>query len=175
MREDESRHGIGRALGAAELPLAVKARCASPRGDDADRVLRLSGRFADLEVGGDLGGLRQHRVAEQYLSFESLIARSTCAAREPVPVTMKWKMDPVNTFGSSAARSESSSTTQSVMGCRALRRMWTTSIALQAPVPIRTSSMGLAPRSRPRDIGRGIDTTAWPLPLSARTSLRPPT
>ena len=43
------------------------------------------------------------------------------------PVTLKWKWMRVNTFGSSSARSASISTAQSVIACRPLRRMCTTS------------------------------------------------
>src|SRR6185437_2864793 len=78
----------------------------------------------------------------------------------------------VKTFGSSAARSASSSTMQSVTAWRDLRRMCTTSIAVHEPAPMRTSSIGRAPRSRPPTSGAASTTTAWPLPLSA-TSVIP--
>ncbi len=73
----------------------------------------------------------------------------------------------VNTFGSSIVASASSSTTNPVTDSRALRRMWTTSMALQAPVPMSTSSIGRGPRSRPPTSGDASTTTAWPLPASA--------
>ena len=44
-------------------------------------------------------------VAEQYLSCESAIARSTAAAGRSTPVTTKCRWMLVKTFGSSAARS----------------------------------------------------------------------
>ena len=48
------------------------------------------------------------------------------------------------------------------------------SIALQAPVPIKTISMGRAPRLRPPTSGDASSTIAWPLPLSA-TNVMPST
>ena len=51
-------------------------------------------------------------VAEQYLSCDSAIARSTAAAGTPAPVTTKCRWIFVKTFGSAAARSEVTLTRQ---------------------------------------------------------------
>ena len=42
-------------------------------------------------------------LAEQYLSWDRVMARSTASGFKSLPVTMKWKLILVNTFGSVSA------------------------------------------------------------------------
>jgi hypothetical protein len=65
--------------------------------------------------------------AEQYLSCDRLIARSTVAGFRFLPVTVKWKWILVNTFGSSLARSAFSVTEQPAISWRLYFRIITTS------------------------------------------------
>ncbi|KGC57092.1 hypothetical protein DM45_2473 [Burkholderia mallei] len=65
--------------------------------------------------------------AEQYLSCDRLIARSTVAGFRLRPVTVKWKWIFVNTFGSSLARSACSVTEQPMTSWRLFLRISTTS------------------------------------------------
>ncbi len=58
--------------------------------------------------------------AEQYLSCDSLIARSTRLAFKPWPRTLKWKWIRVKIFGSASARSALSSTSQALILLAAL-------------------------------------------------------
>jgi hypothetical protein len=66
-------------------------------------------------------------LAEQYLSCDSRIARSTAAAGTPRPVTTKCIRMRVKTFGSSSARSASSLTWQPRTSWRPRLRISTTS------------------------------------------------
>ncbi len=63
----------------------------------------------------------------------------------------------VKTFGSFGARSASASTTQSATGWRAFLRIQTTSNAVHAAAPARTSSIGRMPRLRPPASGGAVD------------------
>src|SRR6266576_3989277 len=78
----------------------------------------------------------------------------------------------VKTLGSSGARVASASTTQSVIACRAFFRIHTTSNAVHAAVPAKTSSIGRGPKLRPPASAAPSTTTACPLPVSA-TKLTP--
>src|SRR6266550_91539 len=78
----------------------------------------------------------------------------------------------VKTLGSSGARVASASTTQSVIACRAFFRIHTTSNAVHAVVPAKTSSIGRGPRLRPPASAAPSTTSACPLPVSA-TKLTP--
>src|ERR1700687_2364086 len=78
----------------------------------------------------------------------------------------------VKTLGSSGARLPSASPTQSAPACRAFCRIHTTSNAVHAAVPARTSSIGRGPRLRPPASAAPSTTSAWPLPVSA-TKLTP--
>ena len=117
-------------------------------------------------------GLQSHAVlasmivAEQYFSFDSLTARSTWRGSSPRPAIVYASRMRVKTFGSTAARSASASTTQSATGCLAFFRISTTSKAVQAAAPASTSSMGRGPRSRPPCSGAPSMTSACPLPVS---------
>src|SRR5260370_24520943 len=105
--------------------------------------------------------------AEQYLSCDRLIARSTVAGFRFLPVTVKWKWIFVNTFGSSLARSAFSVTEQPAISWRLFFRIITTSYAVQPPVPSRTISIGRGARLRPPPSGAPSITARWPLPVSA--------
>ena len=65
--------------------------------------------------------------AEQYLSCESLMARSTMLGFRPWPLTVNWKWMRVKTFGSVCARSATSFTSQPRISWPLLRRITTTS------------------------------------------------
>src|SRR5258708_22784762 len=109
--------------------------------------------------------------AEQYLSCDRLIARSTVAGFRFLPVTVKWKWIFVNTFGSSLARSAFSVTEQPAISWRLFFRIITTSYAVQPLVPSRTISIGRGARLRPSPSGAPSIVTRWPLPVSAANAI----
>ena len=109
--------------------------------------------------------------AEQYLSCERVIARSTVAGFRFLPVTVKWKWIFVNTFGSSLARSALSVTEQPATSWRLFFRIITTSYAVQPPVPSKTISIGRGERLPPPPSGAPSMVTRWPLPVSAANAI----
>src|SRR5471032_476091 len=76
----------------------------------------------------------------------------------------------VKTLGCSSARSATSATSTPSMSWRCFFSIDTTSIAVQPPMPISTTSIGREPRLRPPTSGAPSMVKVWPLPLSATNS-----